>query len=77
MFVLHQNRVSHGASGKNAVREDLLANFLDIVIWGHEHECLPDPAVRRVARLLPWKRLRCMPFWPTHMRSNSSATVAH
>ena len=48
VFVLHQNRVAHGAGGKNAVKEDLLADFLDLVVWGHEHECLADPAVRPV-----------------------------
>ncbi|KAK2080753.1 hypothetical protein QBZ16_000607 [Prototheca wickerhamii] len=28
---------------KNYVRESHLARFLDLVIWGHEHECLADP----------------------------------
>lgn len=35
---------SQGA--KNYVRESHLARFLDLVIWGHEHECLADPWVR-------------------------------
>lgn len=38
IFVLHQNRVAHSA--KNYVHEVMLDNFLDLVIWGHEHECL-------------------------------------
>ncbi|KAL6065853.1 Double-strand break repair protein [Balamuthia mandrillaris] len=41
MFVLHQNRVAH--SQKNYIHECMLDNFLDFVIWGHEHECLITP----------------------------------
>lgn len=36
MFVLHQNRVVHDA--KKCVHNDMLPDFLDFVIWGHEHE---------------------------------------
>ena len=43
MFVLHQNRVAHTQAAKNCVREGHLAKFLDVVVWGHEHECLADP----------------------------------
>jgi hypothetical protein len=46
VFVLHQNRVAHGQGSKNAIREDYLPDFLDLVVWGHEHECLADPVVR-------------------------------
>lgn len=28
---------------KNAISEHLLPRFLDLVIWGHEHECLVEP----------------------------------
>ncbi|CAM6109413.1 unnamed protein product [Calypogeia fissa] len=41
LFVIHQNRVK--SNPKNAVNEHFLAQFLDLVIWGHEHECLVDP----------------------------------
>ncbi|KAJ3190528.1 Double-strand break repair protein mre11a, partial [Irineochytrium annulatum] len=40
IFVLHQNRVKHGPT--NYIPESFLDNFLDIVLWGHEHECLID-----------------------------------
>lgn len=40
-FVLHQNRAKHGP--KNYIPEQFLDEFLDLVIWGHEHECLIDP----------------------------------
>ena len=33
--------VSH--SPKNYVHECMLDNFLDFVVWGHEHECLITP----------------------------------
>jgi len=41
VLVLHQNRVAH--SRTNYIHECMLANFLDLVIWGHEHECLITP----------------------------------
>jgi len=47
IFVLHQNRLQHTASAKNTIREEYLAHFLDLVVWGHEHECIPEPWVRR------------------------------
>lgn len=37
MLVLHQNRVAHGPTGY--IPEHFLDEFLDLVIWGHEHEC--------------------------------------
>lgn len=41
VFVLHQNRVKHGAT--NYIPEQFLDEFLDLIIWGHEHECLIKP----------------------------------
>jgi len=41
LFVLHQNHVAHGPT--NYIPEAFLSKFLDLVIWGHEHECLVDP----------------------------------
>lgn len=43
LFVLHQNRVQHTQGAKNVVREGHLARFLDLVVWGHEHECMGEP----------------------------------
>lgn len=34
-------RAQHGP--KNHIPENFLDEFLDLVIWGHEHECLIDP----------------------------------
>jgi len=35
-MVIHQNRSQH--SQKNFVDESMLDSFLDLVVWGHEHE---------------------------------------
>lgn len=37
IFVIHQNRVKHGAT--NYIPENFLPSFLDLVYWGHEHDC--------------------------------------
>ncbi|CAO2205929.1 unnamed protein product [Urochloa humidicola] len=41
ILVIHQNRTK--GSSRNGISELLLPRFLDLVIWGHEHECLIDP----------------------------------
>uniref|UniRef100_A0A8D2BTX8 Double-strand break repair protein n=2 Tax=Sus scrofa TaxID=9823 RepID=A0A8D2BTX8_PIG len=41
LFVLHQNRSRHGRT--NFIPEQFLDDFLDLVIWGHEHECKIAP----------------------------------
>ncbi|KAI9488966.1 Metallo-dependent phosphatase-like protein [Zychaea mexicana] len=41
MFVLHQNRVRHGPT--SYVPEEFLDEFIDLVLWGHEHDCRIDP----------------------------------
>ncbi|KAH9513001.1 hypothetical protein Btru_035558 [Bulinus truncatus] len=38
IFVIHQNRVPHTPT--NHIPEHFLDDFLDLVFWGHEHECL-------------------------------------
>ena len=40
-MLIHQNRVHH--SPKNAISERYLPSWLDLVVWGHEHECLVEP----------------------------------
>lgn len=37
ILVLHQNRVAR--SVKNFIPESSLPDFMDLVIWGHEHDC--------------------------------------
>lgn len=41
VFVLHQNRAKHGST--NYIPEKFLADFLDLIMWGHEHECIIAP----------------------------------
>uniref|UniRef100_A0A8C7GE29 Double-strand break repair protein MRE11 n=1 Tax=Oncorhynchus kisutch TaxID=8019 RepID=A0A8C7GE29_ONCKI len=42
LFTIHQNRSKHGAT--NYIPEQFLDDFLDLVVWGHEHECLINPS---------------------------------
>ncbi|CAF1948597.1 unnamed protein product [Rotaria magnacalcarata] len=48
IFVIHQNRVAHGP--KNYIPEQFLHEFLDIVIWGHEHDCRITPEFNTVQK---------------------------
>uniref|UniRef100_A0A8C5K759 Double-strand break repair protein n=1 Tax=Jaculus jaculus TaxID=51337 RepID=A0A8C5K759_JACJA len=41
LFVIHQNRSKHGNT--NFIPEQFLDDFIDLVIWGHEHECKIGP----------------------------------
>lgn len=41
LMSVHQNH--HAYSETNHLPENFLPEFLDLVIWGHEHECLIDP----------------------------------
>ncbi|OMJ21903.1 Double-strand break repair protein MRE11A [Smittium culicis] len=41
IMVFHQNRSPHGRT--NYIPEEFLESFIDVVLWGHEHECLIDP----------------------------------
>ncbi|XP_065586076.1 double-strand break repair protein MRE11 isoform X2 [Cyrtonyx montezumae] len=42
LFVIHQNRSKHGAT--NYIPEQFLDDFINLVVWGHEHECKIAPA---------------------------------
>ncbi|KAK6644631.1 hypothetical protein RUM43_000899 [Polyplax serrata] len=41
IFVLHQNRVDRGP--KRFISESYIPDFMDLVIWGHEHDCEIEP----------------------------------
>lgn len=41
LLVIHQNRSKHGST--NFIPEQFLDDFIDLVIWGHEHECKIGP----------------------------------
>jgi len=43
IFTLHQNR-DLGRGTKNCVHESMIPEWMDLVVWGHEHECLIDPS---------------------------------
>lgn len=38
ILLFHQNRAAH--SPTNHIPENFLDDFLDLIVWGHEHECL-------------------------------------
>ena len=42
IFTLHQNR-DLGRGAKNCVHESMIPEWMDLVVWGHEHECLISP----------------------------------
>lgn len=41
MLVLHQNRADRGE--KNYIPERILPEFIDLILWGHEHDCRIEP----------------------------------
>jgi double-strand break repair protein MRE11 len=41
LMAVHQNHHAHNETGY--LPENFLPDFVDLVIWGHEHECLIDP----------------------------------
>ena len=41
LMSVHQNHHAHTETGY--LPENFLPEFLDLVVWGHEHECLIDP----------------------------------
>ena len=41
LMAVHQNHHAHTQTGY--LPENFLPGFLDLVIWGHEHECLIEP----------------------------------
>lgn len=43
IFALHQNR-DLGRGSKNCVHETMIPEWMDLVVWGHEHECLIEPS---------------------------------
>ena len=46
ILAIHQNRhkgSAGGARAKNGVQLSFLPSFLNLVVWAHEHECIPSP----------------------------------
>jgi double-strand break repair protein MRE11 len=41
LMAVHQNHHAHNETGY--LPENFLPDYLDLVVWGHEHECLIDP----------------------------------
>eukprot|EP01036_Dinobryon_divergens_P028379 gene28380-37312_t len=43
IFLIHQNR-DLGRGTKNCIHESMIPEWMDLVIWGNEHECQPNLA---------------------------------
>ncbi|KAF7457684.1 DNA repair and meiosis protein Mre11 [Cryptosporidium felis] len=46
ILLFHQNRKKGnfgGSLSKDSIPESFLPDFLDLIIWGHEHECIKNP----------------------------------
>lgn len=41
LFCFHQNHAQHTFT--SSIPENFLPNFLDLILWGHEHESIPFP----------------------------------
>lgn len=41
IFVVHQNR-DYGRGKKNCIHESMIPDWMDLVVWGNEHECIPQ-----------------------------------
>ena len=42
VFALHQNR-DLGRGTKNCIHESMIPEWMDLIVWGHEHECNIEP----------------------------------
>lgn len=61
IFVLHQNR-DYGRGSKNCIHESMIPSWMDLVIWGNEHECQPqlmDSLVGDYRILQPGSSIAC------------------
>ena len=43
ILVIHQNR-DYGRGTKNCIHESMIPDWINVVIWGNEHECKPELA---------------------------------
>ena len=49
IFALHQKRSTTGRPSKGCVREKRIPEWMDLVIWGSEHECLIEVSRRNAS----------------------------
>jgi len=47
LFVMHQNRPNR--NGTNHIPASVIPPFINLVLWGHEHECRIDPEIEDIA----------------------------
>ena len=90
LLALHQNRMPRGAGvvAKGYIKEQQLPACMDIVVWGHEHECLigggmgalPESAENEFVVLQPGStvatRLLAVASTPTVLSTMYSSTLS-
>ena len=70
LMAIHQNRLPRGAgvTMKGYIKEALLPNCLDLVVWGHEHECTIEGGMYAVPESAE--------VFPTHLSAPQAQTLA-
>ncbi|KAI9100674.1 putative nuclease Mre11 [Phlyctochytrium arcticum] len=63
LMVIHQNRVAHGHT--NYIPENFLDEFLNLILWGHEHDCMIDPQLNSARE-----------FWVTQPGSSVATSLS-
>ncbi|PVF95145.1 DNA repair exonuclease [Serendipita vermifera] len=43
IMLLHQNRVKRGGNPDNTIPEGMFDDSIDLIVWGHEHDCRIQP----------------------------------
>jgi len=49
ILVVHQNRPRRGSARNSYLPMSFIPPFFDLVLWGHEHECLIEPQYFKIA----------------------------
>eukprot|EP00924_Labyrinthula_sp_SR-Ha-C_P012969 maker-scaffold_12-snap-gene-5.30-mRNA-1 protein AED:0.01 eAED:0.01 QI:86/1/1/1/1/1/2/41/688 len=42
LFMVHQNRQNRGKGNRNCIQEEHIPEFMNLVVFGHEHDCQVD-----------------------------------
>ena len=61
IFVIHQNR-DKGRGVKNCVHESMIPEWIDLVLWGHEHKSEIDPVESAQGKYSHSEREQCIAY---------------
>jgi len=79
IFALHQNR-DKGRGSKNCVHETMIPEWMDLVVWGHEHESLIEVSLLATIgkfAFIPSCSMRSSPFVCPPVRSRRNPWWVH